>query len=418
MSRQQIAQFSAFLMQWVSETTNHETVANAVASAIKAYNDEREAPQAALGELTYNFDVDACAFELFSKEEFFKLCQLVTPLQSQSQVQRLVGRILGIKSEYDRTVKAILEKRTSDKLDASQCEYWRRIEFSRQDIELLKMKLTGKEASELWAKLPPALSEQEEVGFQYFLERVKKLGDQVGTVTKTVAAAARSKAIDLTGENSAASFTNSSLASPNARDFLLRIDTHQGSWGVASASLFSGRTSLKSRMIHAVCDAFYRSKTRHDALQKEIDDGFLEISDQAASLQEGARVARLSSAATYESIEARVLQLYAEKKISPLTEPGHALEIYQCLLAIDYAAKVERLTRANVSGAQDVRRGGPVDAQHRQSGDAEAALARPPQRPNGAALFTVRNGDDDDDVIDSSDNRRSVRNFGVASIPQ
>jgi hypothetical protein len=402
-------------MNWISDSANHETVANAVALALKAYNDERDVPQAAWNELRYDFgiDVEVCPFENFSKTDFFKLCELLKPRINQSQTQKLLQRILGIQDEYNRTLTLIASDRSS-KVDISQCEYWRRIEFSMQEVESIKKLLPSSEAPGLWAKLPTALSEQEEVGFQYYLEKAKKIADQVGAVTKTVAAAARSKAMDLTGENSAASFSTSSLASPNARDFLLSIDSRMGAWEVAGAGFFSGRTSLKTRMIHAVCDAFYRSRTRQDALQQEVHDGFLEISDQAVKLQEGARASRVTNAATYEAQEMRVLQFYAEKIISPLTKPGHALQIYQSLLAIDGAAKVAKLSKTTVAESQaenrvqvPVTKSVPlvVDSQPQEQ---SAALSRAPQRPpNENGLFSHAN-DDDDDNYGPDDNRSKV----------
>lgn len=416
MSRQQIANFSAFLMNWISDSANHEAVSHAVALAIKSYNDEREAPQAALSELRYDFrvaaDADVCPFERFSKDDFFKLCDLLKLHDGTlPQAEKLVQRILGVQNEYNRMLKLIATVKSFENVNIVQCEYWHKIEFSMQEIELMKKLLPGSEASDLWAKLPSASTEQEEISLQYFLERVKTIADQVGTVTKTVAEAARSRAMDLRSENSAASFLNSSLASPNSKDFLLSIDSRIGSWEVAGAGFFSGRTSLKTRMIHAVCDAFYRSRTPQDTLQKEVDDGFLEISEQALKLRESARAARLPNVATYDAQEARVLQLYVENTISPLTKTGQALQIYQSLLAIDAAAKMARLSAASVvelrgdTGLQrSVAKSAPLVVDD-SSGKCSAALAPAPHLPQNAPFRHQHAGDDDNDDYDQDDNR-------------
>lgn len=418
MSRQQIANFSAFLMKWISDSANHETVAHAVAHAIKSYNEEREAPQAAWNELRPDFgvDVEICPFKEFSKDEFFKLCELLgklskprkNQLSAPESIQKLIQRILNIQNEYNRT-HALMISLDESKVDISQCEYWRRNTFSMQEVETIKKLLPGSEAADLWAKLPPALSEQEEVSWQYYLEKAKKIADQVGVVTKTVAAAARAKAMDLTSENSAASFSNSSLASPNARDFLLSIDNRKGSWEVAGAGFFPGRTSLKTKMIHAVCEAFYRCQTAQDALQQEVDDEFLEISNQAVNLKEGVSATRLPNAPTYEAQEARVLQFYAEKIISPLEKPDHALQIYQSLLAIDGAAKIAKLPKANVAGSRDEGDVAPVTKSVSMIGSSpsqgqSASLPRAPQRPSNPQAF-FSNGDDD---CGDEDNRSKV----------
>ncbi|GEM_PF-5827437 len=446
MSRQQIAQFSAFLMRWISDTANHEAVSNAVIHAINVYNDERGSSQAAFSDFRYAFDVDVRPFSDFSKDDFFRLCSLLESLKGRSPAdgQKLIQRVLWIKEEYEQTDEMILGRKTTDKLVISDCEYWRSREFSKKDIELLKALLPGSNASALWAKLPLELSDQEEMGFQFYLDKARQIADKVGDAVKVVAAAARAKAIDLTSNNSAVFFPIASLASPNARDFLLSIDSRGGSWevkgaGVGGTSLFSGHTSLKTRMIYEVCHAYFLACfVERDSLfvepdslagmsMEEEDDGgavgdeFITIPENAVKLLEQSRSARSSaSLSPYEQQETKILQLYARKIISPLTKPGHALQIYQGLLAIDCDAKVMQLTTAAAServaippqekvGKSDLSA---VEQQTHDQSCAAAALAVPPQRlPNPHQLFTQLLHADDDDFVDPNDNRRSVAEF-------
>lgn len=468
MSRHQIAVFSGFLMNWISDTANHEKVMNAVAFAIKEHNDEKDGAKNALSELRYEFGVasECFPFEHFSKEEFFKLCEFLESRRNDPVVKDIVFRIATLKDEYLRMQKYKLEGNNQfATTNLSNCEYWRRSEFSVKEFDLLKKLNPNGQASTLWEKLQPPVSDQDEGGFQFYVERARRLAGQVGAVTKTVFGAARAKALDLMAENSAASFSTFSLSSPNARDFLLSMGDRVGGWGVQKDGLLLGHTSLKTRIMHFVCEAFYRSQVGPDELFGEgVDDrGFLEVSDKALRFRKDGSFRSTSKAAAhadtgfaltgsqYDQREARILALYGDKTISPLTISDHAHQIYQSLLAIDAASKIEKLLVSKKEAAQSQQaQNQSVSAKSvslvENTGQSVQSieLSAPPYRTNVNRFFSSefsvqqdnRSGhnddcnlgdnrsrsnfnqpadDDDDDDCDLDDNRASMANFNAQS---
>lgn len=247
MSRQQIGQFSAFLMHWISDKANNQAVLDAIHRATDGYAEERRLLQTRLG----------------------------NPEGSSSD---------------------------------------------------------GEEA--------PVAQAGDGDHFQVLLHRAKALVERARVATKTAAASAYSNAIDYASSNTVALF-HDVCPSPDPKKFLLELDVRAGTWDVGGGHLVSQRTSLKTRIIAEVSRAYYVSHfVSRDPLAGTVnpETDCVEVPEFVDE-----RAQPRGSQSKFDQYEARNLKLLAENIIDPLSKPGHAQTIHQCLIAIEMAERVKKL---------------------------------------------------------------------------